>query len=570
MKTLHRSALILATLACGGNAMHATSSSGPGGAGGNAGPGWAASGDHSDAHGSTFVCQGEGATEEAALTTAQEICNDKVCRLCGVEVESVVQTTETLQGVSMQRKVVERCRQFRKSALTVQHKSSDCGPSGCTAWLGVSFSKAQEQAECSAYSSEHFADSGECERVVEEFRRTEGRTAASLRARTRLLDAALGACAGIDVRPTPLLDALEEKLLLGMKAFEFTPEQQQARTEEPFFDTTWYKSRADMLEHRNATDFYLTSYAPLLQEFRETKTLVGRIQLVREYVHNRSLVFDVIEAIDAKDLDSARGIARLLAALKAAPLGVQYGSGDVHFFGLDAVCDVAADINPINEFYRRSYPAGSLSWSQGTFLSAMMAKDGRVDEAEWAYIFELHRAHDCEGCLRHLLEATDHGGPGVRDQHLLAVLEYDATQSKDLGRRRRTVTAILPADTEFLLHVRSILPAELRPALDWDFVRRRFEQADESDDLSSARQLLPVLIAALEPAPGSSLPPDYCLGLADRLAFLAKHDVPLHPLGGTICACLTGPLANEGHFLVNKSQLYDYALAQWLPCVRPK
>lgn len=52
------------------------------------------------------MCQGEGPTDDAALAAAHGICNDKVCRLCGVEVESVVQTKETLKGVVMKRKVV--------------------------------------------------------------------------------------------------------------------------------------------------------------------------------------------------------------------------------------------------------------------------------------------------------------------------------------------------------------------------------------------------------------------------------------------------------------------------------
>jgi hypothetical protein len=560
-------ALALAALACGGTALQATSSGAPR----NGGPGWIARGDRADAQGSTFVCQGEGSTEEEALTTAQGICNDKVCRLCGVEVESVVQTTETLKGVSMQRKVVERCRQFRRAPLAVEHKSTDCGPNGCTAWLGVSFSKEQEKAECTAYSSEHFADSGECERLIGEFRTSVGRTAASLRARTRLLDAALGACAGIDVRPTPLIDALQEQLRVGMMVFEFTPEQQQARTEEPFFDTTWYKSRTDMMEHRGATDFYLTTHEPLQQALRETKTLVARIRLVRDYVYNRSLVFDVIEATGAEDLDSARGIARLLAALQAAPPGVQYGSGDVHFYCLYSLLEVAADTTPINEFYRRSYPPQSLYWDHGSPLAALLAKDGRVDQVEWAYIFDLHRAHRCELCLQQLLWAPDHGGPGVREERYTAVLNLDKANAKSVDERRRTAAALMPPDIEFLMHARATLPAELQPALDWKFLLRRVEQADDDDDLDSVQRLLPVLVTALLPPPGSSVPEkSYCYRLADQLAVLAKRGVALAPVADTICACLTGPLAAEGtRILVNKSDLYDYALAQWLPCVRP-
>lgn len=66
--------------------------------------------DRSDDSGSHFVCEGQGPDKEQALATAHGVCTDKVCRVCGVEVESVVQSTETLQGVSMQRKVVEQSR----------------------------------------------------------------------------------------------------------------------------------------------------------------------------------------------------------------------------------------------------------------------------------------------------------------------------------------------------------------------------------------------------------------------------------------------------------------------------
>ena len=66
-----------------------------------AGPSWARDPDKSSDAGHTFTCQGEGQTEAEALETAHAICNDKICKLCGVEIESVVQTTETLTGVEM-------------------------------------------------------------------------------------------------------------------------------------------------------------------------------------------------------------------------------------------------------------------------------------------------------------------------------------------------------------------------------------------------------------------------------------------------------------------------------------
>jgi hypothetical protein len=535
------------------------------------GPAWAAEGDRSDRDGSTFVCEGEGPTEEAALAAAHALCNDKVCKLCGVEVESVVQTTETLKGVSMQRKVVERCRRFHKGAPKVAKKSTDCGDKGCATWLAITFSKDDEKSECSAYAAEHFADPDECQRLIEAYRTTPGRDAASFRKRTALLDEALVACKDIDVRPTPLIDALHEKLIAGMDGFEFTPGRQQDRLEEPFFDTTWYKSRQQMMEDRSATDAYLTSSAPLRQQIRETATLVGRIQIVRDYVANRALVFDVIEATRAPDLDGAAGLARLLAALRAAPPGKQYGSGDIHFFPMYLLADLRGDISSINAFYRASYRPEALSWQQGIPFASLFAQDHKVDETEWNYLFALHKKNDCPVCLIKLLEVEDHGGAKVRDARFLALLDH-ALEGRRAGDRKRVITEIFPHDPKFTLHIRPLLPPDLQGALDWEFFRRRIDEAEEADDQATVRAFLPLAAASLA---GGERPDVTCSGLADRLTELDKRSLragaPTPPMGDTICACLTGPMAKEPtRNLVNKSELYDRALALKLPCVQPR
>lgn len=557
----------LLTIACAASITRSSSS----GNSSSGGPQWAAAGDRTESAGSRFVCEGQGSSEEEALSAAQGICTDKVCRVCGVEVESVVQTTETLKGVSMQRKVVERCRQFRKQPLAVEHKSIDCSPNGCTAWLEVSFSKEAEKAECAGYASEHFADPNECERLIAEYRNTEGRNAQSFRRRTGLLDQALVACSGIDVRPTPLLDALHEQLQVGMDGFELTPEKQQARLEEPFFDTTWYKSRADMLSRRSATDYWLTSPASLRQQIRETKTLIGRIQRVRDYVYDRSLVFDVVEAAMADDLDTIDGVARLLAALEQAPLGVKYESpSDVHFFPLYRLGELRADLTLINQFYRRSYPASSLYWQQGIPFAHMLAKDGQVDDADWSYIFDLHREHSCVVCLLTLLEVKQHGSPALRDERFFAALEHELKRDRNADERLRSVAELVPRDTDFMLHLRPLLKPELRAALDWDFLIRRLDAAEDADDPELVQQLVPLLMASLSPLPEGKAGERFCLGLADRLARLSKLKAALTPLGEPICGCLQGPLASEGtRVLVNKSDLYDYALSLGLPCVQP-
>jgi hypothetical protein len=538
----------------------------------SAGPAWAQTGDRSDANGSLFVCEGDGATEEAALAAAQAICNDKVCKLCGVEVESVVQTTETLKGVSMQRKVVERCRRFRKGEPKVRQKTTDCGAQGCATWLSVEFSKEDEKNECSAYAAEHFADPAECQRLIDAFRSTQGRSAPSFRQRAQLLDDALAACKDIDVRPTPLVDALQQKLIAGMESFEFTPAKQLERLEEPFFDSTWYHSREEMMRDRQAGDAYLTTYGPLVEQIGETPTLTDRIKLVRDYVFNRAQVFDVIEAAEADTLDSASGIARLLAALRAAPPGAQYGSPDVHFAGLYRLRQVRADIGGITQFYRQAYPPESLTWERGIPLAVLFVKDHHVDEVEWKYIFDLHRGHPCPVCVLTLLGTPDHGGSQVRDARFFAVLDHDLALARRPGDRKRIVAELIPRDPQFTLHIRTRLPKDLQSALDWDFFDRRLDEAEAADDLAAVRQILPLLAATVS---GEEIDRSTCSGLADRLGLLGRKaalvEAPPPSLDERICACLTGPMAHEGtRVLSNKSELYDYALGKRLPCVQSR
>jgi hypothetical protein len=513
------------------------------------GPEWFRTGDRTTGKGSTFVCQGEGASEEASLAAAQGICSDKVCKVCGVEVESVVQTTETLKGVEMKRKVVERCRRFRKAEPKVLHKTSDCGPGGCVTWLSVSFSKQDEKQECPVYASEHFADPVECQRLIQAFRNTQGRTAASFRARAQLLGDGLAACKDIDVRPTPLVDALHEQLFAGMAGFEVQTDGRRVAPEK----------------------HYLITSEPLHQHIRETPTLVGRIRLVRDYVANRALVFDVIEAASAGDLDSPGGVTRLLAALKAAPVGGQYGTFDVHFYGVYDLGGLRSDVTAIARFYRASYPPESLDPGIGQAVATLLGKDGKVDEAEWQYIFELHKHHSCPGCVGKLIEVVDHGGAQVRDARFQTWLDHDLQEAGGGGGRKQVVAWLMPQDPVYMLHLRALLPADVRATLDWDFYIRRLDKAVEDDDPVTAAKLLPLLGQALADRPAAAVDHNYCLSLGERLNLLASRRAPPAPVGDQICACLTGPMAGQGtRNSSNKSELYDHALARALPCVRPQ
>lgn len=140
--------------------------------------------------------------------------------------ESVTTTSETLKGIDLTRKVVERCKRVRKSEMQVKRKSADCDGQ-CNVWLEVFYSVADEKDECPSYTKEDFADPALCEQDIEAFRDVKGRTAVSFRERTTEMDAALIHCARIDVRPTPAFLSLDSKLHTGLDVFEFNDRMQQ-------------------------------------------------------------------------------------------------------------------------------------------------------------------------------------------------------------------------------------------------------------------------------------------------------------------------------------------------------
>lgn len=327
--------------------------------------------------GHVFVCEARAGSDGEALDAAQAACSDKICRVCGVEVESTFIATESLKGVDVKRTIVERCQRVRSGGLTIKRKSSDCGNDGCTTRITVLFSKADERAECKSYTDGNFTDPSACEADIEAFRRVSGQTSASMLERRGHLQSALIHCAKIDVRPTPLIMALNEKLLAGMDAFEFTPERQEAlvrrgeardremrgflarvdagerdrgtiggREDAVRSQQQWDHSREEILrQDTELVDRWLVTYAPLRAQIAETKILTDRIRLVLDYVINKQYVLAVIEAGGAP-LIAPGGVKTLFEAMKQAPRGQQYGAENIHFWALDEIAWRATASNP--------------------------------------------------------------------------------------------------------------------------------------------------------------------------------------------------------------------------------
>lgn len=512
-----------------------------------AAPAWASAPDRASDEGHVFACEGRGKTEADALTAAQAVCNDKICKVCGVELESVVETKETLQGIDVQRKVIERCRRVRKDETPPRYKSVECGPEGCVAWLQVLYSRATERAECPGYLSENFDDPAACEKDLDDWKRVTGRTAASLRERVRLLELALQHCAKIDVRPTPALMALDEKLRVGLTGFQAEPPKDR-----DFQRATWA--------------WYLVRNAALEQSIKEAKLFTDRLRFARDYCANRALVFDVIEAAQAGDWDSKAGLERLLAAMKKAPRRGQYDTPTVHFAVLFTLSRAKNDTSAIGAFLREQYPAAELTWPEAFELAKLFAGNDHCTEAEWAFTVKAHEANKCAPCLRVLIEARQHdGAPDTRVKRLnqgLALLP----SPKDERSRVRTLMELLPlGDAQFAVDVEKRLPAEFQSAYGWTLFE---ELIDRLGYPPVPPQAAPLVRRALAGMVAEPLTETLCKTLEQRLPRLMKFRAEPVLLDELACACLDGPLATMPVRDQGKRELYQRALERGLACVR--
>jgi hypothetical protein len=508
-----------------------------------AAPSWANKSDSADEKGTVFICSGEGKSEQDALDAALGICNDKICKLCGVEVESTVTTSETLKGVDLQRKVVERCHRVRKAEPQLRGKSLECEEGRCQAFIQLFYSKETQKAECSAYAQEDFADPAKCEQDIEAFRQQQGFTAASMRQRDGQLGAALSHCAQIDVRPTPALLALDEKLRVGLGNLSSSGE-------------------------RNEAGEFLGTYGPTMQAIAENKTLLGRISLARGLVASKVLVLDVVEASLAEDLDSPAGVARLLASYRAAPLGSSYGAPDPHFLRLGSIAGLKADTRPVAEFLRTAYqpekPPPDLNQEDWSLISRMLAADRQVTAAEWEWGLRVTRAKLCSRCLAPLLAAPDHGEVSTRLARFFEGIKELRAAFGNNRRKEYGIYELLPHDDPvFVLQAESAAPPELKPFFDFEtygHVVGVFRSTQSLQEQEPARRRWAEK-AALPGRDG-----DLCRELSRRLEALQREAAPRVPaLDQTVCTCLDGPFAAEERS--QKKVVLQYALDGRLACV---
>ena len=510
-------------------------------------PGWARRGDSQKSSGHLFICEGLGKNEKDALSSARAICEDKICKLCGVEIESVVQTSETLTGIEMERKVVERCRRVRTEETKLSRRSMDCGPEGCTAWIQVDYPEEKRALECQRLTAENFDDPAACGSAIDEFQSLPGYSAESFRKRVVLIEQAMVNCAKIDVRPTPLMQSLQEKLGIGMSIFR----QGAPR----YLYAYWLKEDASMWA-----------------QYRQSPSFVERLQILRDYLKNKIPLLDVIEAatVDEEVLDTPEAVAHLFEKMKVAPRELAYGTEDVHLFAIDVLNSKVRkgrfhqDIAIISGWMPKAYPAEAVhQWDQVVAFYTLFKSDGMISHEEWEWTKGMGTwKNRCQQeLLRHPVHEDD-----SRDKRFFEALKRVRAENPN-EKPLRILKKILPSRCpEFFLGIAEFLPVEIRAELDWTYYKDQIPSIEKWDSEVVRRRYMGQMrkVLSLDKMDKKS-----CLSLAKHLELLDNHGISTRGLEKTVCGCLTGPMAKESLSITNKSRLYRRALREDFKCILP-
>jgi hypothetical protein len=464
-------------------------------------------------------------------------CSAKICELCGVEVKSTVETRETLAKVDITRKVVETCRRVRKAEEEIRYKQSACGPGGCTSWIQVFFSAEAEARECKAYADGKFADSGECEGLIDKFRNTPGLDATSFRTRTALLDQAIIACAEIDVRPTPKLTAMDEILWQGVLSPSHTAWEKTRDDPSKPIDERVRVYLADR-ETMTAREHAGRIYRPIdRQPLIESKVFVDRLALVRNAMRAYASIMTMNEVLNHVRYSPERepDSKALVAAMRdVIPFG-NFDKDRLYAWAIHDLTDAKRDFPAAKDFLTKTYPP---PWTgrQARDFAEFFAADDKVTDQEWAMAIQ---GEPCADCLGELVGARDHGGDHKRLAHIV-----EATNKVYANERARKQTSRVfeSLNGDWLLRAEPKLPGDAAATVyTWDRLKMALAKVGTKGSNAAADQVRKALAARLGKQLERDIAGERCDRLDDKLDFLEAEGQSTRRFEADMCRCLQDP-----------------------------
>jgi hypothetical protein len=196
-------------------------------------PSWAKAGDRQTDAAFEMVCHGLAENSKTARALAQARCNEKLCRMFGVQITARSKVVENLDGVKAESEVSEQCAEVRVVARQTREHAGECGPRGCVEWILQTYPRSAYEEEKKRLDKptiirqqvvikegdKTYRDPAACEASLRAYGAVKGLAAPAFEQRAQHLGKALHVCQDIDSRDSGLFTSLDRLLTLPLASF---------------------------------------------------------------------------------------------------------------------------------------------------------------------------------------------------------------------------------------------------------------------------------------------------------------------------------------------------------------
>lgn len=404
-------------------------------------PSWARGGDRVTDVGFEFVCSGTAKDDKTARAVARARCNEKLCRLFGVQITAKSTVTETLEGVQAQSEVSEQCASVRAVGRVTRYQGGECGPQGCVQWLMQTYPRSAYEEEKARLDkptiirqqvviqegSKHYRDPAACESSLRAFNGLQGYRVEAFIQRKQHLEQAMRVCQGIDGRESGLFLTLNTLLTSSLPNFTVESER---------------NVRDEYVNVRRA----FTIASPSWRQNLETQRfLTDRITAVLELVKGAVLPLGLLDArdngTDAQTLDA------LMREVVKAPFVAKPASVHHAFYLHNVALSLARSKAPYSARYRNyllevgekgQFTCSSKDQIPGAEILEYLAADGQLDEREWRLALKFMQTPERWGpdsCNRVIwAKYVDHGSLRYpRIEQIAELIVSGATRAADMA-----------------------------------------------------------------------------------------------------------------------------------------
>ena len=504
-------------------------------------PPWARQGDVENDEGFTFVCHGSANDENKAKALAAARCNEKLCRIFGVQITAKTRVKEDLQGITAESEVTEQCDSVRVVGRQTTNRGGDCGSAGCNFWIRQTYSRSAFAAERQRLEQptviqqqvviqegdKVYRDPKACDGALRNYSAVDGLTAAAYQARRKFLMSALKTCQGIDGRDSGLFMALNTLLLDPLPKF------------------------VAVRGTRSAVDEWRARYVLVTADWRKNietqRFLTDRVQTVLRVVNDAILPMRVIDLMDREggktNPPAEREVDDVVRELIAYPFGDEPAkpshAANPHS---EMVHNTPSRGVPFSSRYR-DFLLGKLEQGKvmcsgsrgvsGDAVAGYLESDGQLDSREWKALLNMLTREPLDGlytCFGNLLQ--DKMDSALRSQRIHEVLDLivdgrirrkpaknDVSTSENVGLAKEWIFQLRPEE-QWPLYLqyrpRLVGSESKRRDLTKDLMRRQFGKSKTSayfnynseardTDLPTCEAQAPQLAQVLAQVPDASV-----------------------------------------------------------------